>query len=89
MTNQTNKKYRIRNWPEYNKALVNRGSLTIWFSNESLERWNAEPSLSRGRPRVYLILLPFSGQKEHRHEKKTVRRKCLWKTKESMIRNLK
>jgi hypothetical protein len=53
MTNQTNKKYRIRNWSEYNKALVNRGSLTIWFSNESLEKWNAEPSPHRGRPRVY------------------------------------
>lgn len=53
MTNCTEKKYRIRNWPEYNKALVNRGSITLWFSNESLEKWNAEPSLSRGRPRVY------------------------------------
>ncbi len=44
MTKQTNMKYRIRNWAEYNKALVNRGSVAIWFSNESLEKWNAEPS---------------------------------------------
>lgn len=52
MTKQTGTKYRIRNWPEYNKALVNRGSLTIWFSKESLEKWNAEPSAARGRPVV-------------------------------------
>lgn len=32
MTQQTAAKYRIRNWGEYNKALVQRGSLTIWFS---------------------------------------------------------
>ncbi len=44
MTKQTNMKYRIRNWAEYNKALVNRRSVAIWFSNESLEKWNAEPS---------------------------------------------
>jgi hypothetical protein len=53
MTKQTNMKYNIRNWSEYNKALVNRGSLTIWFSKESLEKWNADPSPKRGRPRVY------------------------------------
>jgi hypothetical protein len=23
-------KYRVRNWPEYNHALVRRGSLTLW-----------------------------------------------------------
>ncbi len=26
------KKYRIRNWAEYNGALRRRGDLTIWFS---------------------------------------------------------
>jgi hypothetical protein len=53
MTKQTNKKYQIRNWSEYNRSLVNRGSLTIWFSKESLDKWNAEPSKKRGRPQVY------------------------------------
>ena len=53
MTKQTNMKYNIRNWSEYNKALVNRGSLTIWFSKESIEKWHAEPSAKRGRPRIY------------------------------------
>ncbi len=53
MTKQTNTKYCIRNWSEYNKALVNRGSLTVWFSKESCDKWNAGRSLKRGRPQVY------------------------------------
>jgi IS5 family transposase len=48
------KQYRIRNWPEYNKALVNRGSLTIWFDEESIAEWhNTQQSGQRGRPQDY------------------------------------
>lgn len=48
------KQYRIRNWSEYNKALVNRGSLTVWFDEESIDKWhNIEPSGKRGRPFDY------------------------------------
>lgn len=35
----TKKVYRVRNWKEYNKALVNRGSLTFWFSEEVMDSW--------------------------------------------------
>lgn len=52
MTKQASTKYRIRNWSEYNKTLVNRGSLTVWFSEEFIEKWHTEPS--RGRLKVYL-----------------------------------
>ena len=31
--------YRIRNWREYNRALKQRGSLTIWVSKEALANW--------------------------------------------------
>ncbi|QDV39730.1 IS5 family transposase [Tautonia plasticadhaerens] len=31
--------YRIRNWREYNQALVNRGSLTVWVDQEALDAW--------------------------------------------------
>ncbi len=31
--------YRVRNWSEYNNALRNRGSLTVWFSEEAIEKW--------------------------------------------------
>ncbi len=53
MTKQTETKYRIRNWSQYNKALVNRGSLTIWFSNSSIEKWLASNHKGRGRPKIY------------------------------------
>lgn len=48
------KKYRIRNWSEYNKALVNRGSLTVWFDEKSIAEWhNVQTSGQRGRPYDY------------------------------------
>ena len=31
--------YRVRNWKEYNKSLVNRGNLTIWISEQALATW--------------------------------------------------
>jgi len=35
----TKKVYRVRNWKEYNKALVDRGSLTFWFSDDVINNW--------------------------------------------------
>ena len=32
-------KYRIRNWPEYNKALIARGSLTLWVDEQAVSTW--------------------------------------------------
>ena len=29
-------RYRVTNWSEYDRALVNRGNPTIWFDDESL-----------------------------------------------------
>ena len=29
-------KYRIRNWKEYNKSLIQRGSITVWFSEDAI-----------------------------------------------------
>lgn len=34
--------YRIRNWREYNKALKQRGSLTVWVSDDALQHWQTE-----------------------------------------------
>ncbi len=47
-------KYRIRNWPEYNRALVRRGSLTFWIDEQAVAGWHHEPCVGvRGRPRIY------------------------------------
>ena len=32
-------RYRIRNWPEYNLALVNRGRLTLWVDQDAIAAW--------------------------------------------------
>lgn len=31
--------YRIRNWHEYNRALKQRGSLTVWLSKDAIANW--------------------------------------------------
>lgn len=41
-------KYRVDNWPAYDRALVDRGSLTFWISPEAIEAWSAKPSGRRG-----------------------------------------
>ena len=46
-------KYRIRNWRDYNKSLVQRGSITVWFSEGAIDRWQATPTGKRGRPAMY------------------------------------
>lgn len=31
--------YRVGNWKEYNSALIQRGSLSVWISEEAIENW--------------------------------------------------
>lgn len=40
-------KYRVTNWPAYNQALVDRGSLDLWISPDAIANWNAKPSQPR------------------------------------------
>lgn len=47
-------KYRVTNWPEYDRALVQRGSLTVWFDDEFLsQHWRPKPNGKRGAPFAY------------------------------------
>lgn len=36
------------NWKDYNKALVNRGKITLWFPKDADKSWYAPPSGKRG-----------------------------------------
>lgn len=36
------KAYRVRNWKDYNKSLVQRGSLTFWFSEAVIDHWKSD-----------------------------------------------
>jgi len=44
-------KYRVTNWPEYNKALCQRGDITFWFSEDATP--DQEDYQGIGRPRTY------------------------------------
>jgi hypothetical protein len=40
--------YRVRNWPEYDKALVQRGSITFWMSDDFEKTWMHTGEKQRG-----------------------------------------
>lgn len=53
-TKNTKRIYRLRNWKQYNNALVKRGSLTLWLSDDLIADWiNQHKSGKRGRPNTY------------------------------------
>ena len=51
----TKKSYNVRDWAKYDEGLKNRGSLTIWFSEDAISAWNhVKPDkMKRGGQRVY------------------------------------
>jgi len=51
---RTKQTYRLRNWSQYNKALVQRGSLSVWVSEDVLSAWHNQTRTSRrGKPADY------------------------------------
>jgi Transposase DDE domain len=54
VTNKPKRRYRIRNWRDYNSALVRRGSLTLWVEQGVAGRWrDSAAPIRRGRRRFY------------------------------------
>jgi len=47
----TSTRYKTRNWAQYNAALKERGSLTIWLDRDM--QWLATPSGKRGRQQIF------------------------------------
>lgn len=46
--------YKITNWRKYNESLVQRGSITYWFSEDVIRQWrHANAEARRGHPFVY------------------------------------
>jgi len=39
---------KVTNWPAYDASLRQRGSLTIWFTDDAIAAWAAEPRTTRG-----------------------------------------
>jgi len=49
--------YRVRNWQDYNRALVNRGDVTLWINEDVVEKWYWDGvSAKAGSPRIYADL---------------------------------
>ena len=46
-------KYRVANWPAYNRALVRRGDVTVWVSSEAIAAWTPRRSGRRGGQQRY------------------------------------
>src|SRR3954462_3101037 len=46
-------KRKLTNWREYDASLRQRGSLTVWFTEEAVQAWQAEPRAARGGQPAY------------------------------------
>jgi IS5 family transposase len=46
-------KYRVGNWAEYDRALVQRGDITLWISTDATDAWKPAPSGRRGGQRKF------------------------------------
>jgi hypothetical protein len=47
------RKQKVTNWREYDASLRQRGSLTMWFTEEAIAAWTAEPRTTPGGQRSY------------------------------------
>src|SRR3954453_19493104 len=48
--------HKVTNWPAYEASLRQRGSLTLWFTDEAIAAGRAEPRTSRGGQPWYSAL---------------------------------
>ncbi len=46
-------RFKVTNWREYDASLRGRGSLTVWFTEEVIAAWKAEPRTTRGGQPTY------------------------------------
>ena len=51
--NKAKTKYKLKNWSEYNRALRDRYSVTVWLSDEAQSGWHAQGVSKRGHPQIY------------------------------------
>ncbi len=45
--------HKVTNWPAYEAGLRQRGSLTVWFTDEAVAAWAAAPRTTRGGQPCY------------------------------------
>lgn len=47
-------KYQVKNWSSYNQALINRGSITIYFSDQAIRGWYDEEPAQKQKGGQYV-----------------------------------
>ena len=48
------RKYRLRNWAQYNQSLIKRGSITLWMDESAIKNWLSFSATGKsGRPETY------------------------------------
>src|SRR6202790_3192026 len=57
----TKARYQVTNWPEYDAALVRRGSITVWFTDEAVAAWHAPATGTRGGQPIYSAIAIETG----------------------------
>jgi hypothetical protein len=45
--------YRVKNWADYDKALRDRGDITLWISQDAIDAWTPPQTGKRGAQPVY------------------------------------
>ena len=69
VTNKPKRRYRIRNWRDYNSALVRRGSLALRVEQRSLDKWREQRArVGRGRRRTCSDAAVLRGREVGRSE---------------------
>ena len=51
--NKNKKKYKIKNWSDYNESLKQRGTMEVWINDDILDKWAALPSGKPGAQPIY------------------------------------
>src|SRR3954453_55553 len=70
---------KVRNWPEYDRALQQRGSLTVWVTPEALAAWHPPCTGHRRRPRSYSDVAIETGHLLRLAALGLIRRPSRWK----------
>ena len=47
-TDKPKERYRLTNWPDYNRALIQRGRLQLWLDEQTLQNWYYSGQRHRG-----------------------------------------
>ena len=46
-------RYKVTNWPEYNRSLINRGRINLWLTQQVIDHWYYEGPRKKGRQPKY------------------------------------